>query len=389
MEPLPTDSVRTHGRLRHIDALRGIAALLVLWRHVADAFVNIGPNVSGRWIAEWGSFVDVGRIGVVAFFLISGYVIPFSIDPGRPAPIGTFLIKRFFRIYPAYWVSVLLGAVSCWWIWGRHFGLGDVLVNLTLLQDFFGVPAAEGLYWTLLVELEFYLLCVMLLLLRSLDNAWRLFALAASLTAVYSTEIFVRWEGGTSPIGPAVAFASLNFSMMFTGTLYRMIVVEGGHSADRRLQWAFGGFLSWHLIALPLATIPAIGVGNNATIPYALGMLLFITGVSVVKIRAPLFDWLGRISYSLYLFHPVVFMSLLWGMQFVPAASTLRAQHLGIYVLVNALLSAALATLVYRCVERPGMEAGRRIARGWAARHARELPDAANVPVSAATQFRS
>jgi len=389
MEPLSTDSAPMHGRLQHIDALRGIAALLVLWRHVADAFVNIGPNVGGRWIAEWGSFVDVGRIGVVAFFLISGYVIPFSIDPNRRAPIGTFLIKRFFRIYPAYWLSVLLGAASCWWIWGRHFGIGDFLVNLTLLQDFFGVPAAEGLYWTLLVELEFYLLCVLLLLLRSLGNARRLFALAALLTAVYSAEIFVRWGSGTSPIGAAAAFASLNFSMMFAGTLYRMIFVERGNSADRRLRWAFGAFLSWHLIALPLATIPAIGVGANATIPYALGLLLFITGVSVVRIRAPLFDWLGRISYSLYLFHPIVFMSLLWGMQFVPAASALRAQHLGVYLFVNALLSAALATLVFRCVEQPGMALGRRIARRWAARHARELPDAANVPVPVATQVRS
>jgi peptidoglycan/LPS O-acetylase OafA/YrhL len=84
MEPLSTDAAPTHERLRHIDALRGIAALLVLWRHVADAFVDIGPNVGGRWIAQWADMVDVGRIGVVAFFLISGYVIPFSIDPTGP-----------------------------------------------------------------------------------------------------------------------------------------------------------------------------------------------------------------------------------------------------------------------------------------------------------------
>ena len=145
-------SVQADERLRHIDALRAVAALLVLWRHVADAYVGLGAGVGGRWLMSIADSIDVGRIGVVAFFLISGYVIPFSIHPERSAPIGTFLIKRFFRIFPAYWLSIPLGAFATCWLWGRPFGVREFLVNLTLLQDFFGVTPAEGLYWTLLVE---------------------------------------------------------------------------------------------------------------------------------------------------------------------------------------------------------------------------------------------
>ena len=115
------------------------------------------------------------------FFLISGFVIPFSILPDRAAPVGSFAIKRILRIYPAYWLSVPLAALVVFWIWGTQFTTREVLVNLTLMQDVFGVRSAEGVYWTLLVELVFYALCVVLLVSGSLFNTRRVAILAAAL----------------------------------------------------------------------------------------------------------------------------------------------------------------------------------------------------------------
>ena len=119
--------------------------------------------------------------------------------------------------------------------------------------------------------------------------------------------------------------------------------------------------------------------------PYALGIAVFVVGTSVVRVRSRLTDWLGRISYSIYLFHPVVFMALLWGLQRFPATSWWRSQHLGIYLLVNALLTAALATLVFHCVERPGIEFGRRLARRWVARRTHAPLEAAAAPTAMAS----
>jgi len=361
------DSAAGDHRLRHIDALRAIAALLVLWRHVADAFVGLGACVSGRWMVEWSAALDFGRIGVVTFFLVSGYVIPFSIHPERPAPIGTFLIRRFFRIYPAYWLSIPLGAFATCWVWGLPFGVRDFLIGLTLLQDFLGARSALGLYWTLLVEWAFYLLCVLLLVFRSFDKPRRWLLLAVAFTLVHSAEMFVHWLTGRSTIGSATAFGLLNLSLMLLGALYRQSLVEERGRGDRWLRNGVYGLLAWHLLILPLGATLAIGFAGNATIPYALGLLVFVVGVSFVQIRSRVTDWLGRISYSIYLFHPVVFMLLLWVLQRLPPQSALRAQHLGVYLLVNALITAALATLVYRFVERPGIELGRRAAR-WVAR---------------------
>jgi len=369
-------------RLRHIDALRAVAALLVLWRHVADIYVTLGPGVTGRWLQSAGAAVDVGRIGVVAFFMISGFVIPFSINPNSPAPVGTFLIRRFFRIYPAYWLSVPAGALTAFWIWGRPFAFRDLLVNLTLLQDFFGVPAAEGLYWTLLVEWMFYLSCVALLLAKSLGDVRRLFAVAALLTLLYSAQMLLQWSGRPF-LSVETTFNLLNLSLMFAGTVYRRLVVDGQWRADPWLAACFAGLLGWHLLVMPLATTLAIGFTSNAVVTYALGIALFIVGTSIVRVRSRLTDWLGRVSYSLYLFHPVVFMALLWVLQRFPATSWWRSQHLGVYLFVNALLTAALATLVFRYVERPGIELGRRLARRWVARRARGSFDTPNAPAPA------
>ena len=355
-------------RLRHIDALRAIAALLVLWRHVADAFAGLGPGVSGRWIVEWSAALDFGRVGVVTFFLVSGYVIPFSIHPERPSPVATFLIRRFFRIYPAYWLSIPLGAFATLWIWGLPFGVRDFLVGLTLLQDFFGARSALGLYWTLLVEWTFYLLCVVLLVTGSFGRPRRWLLLSIAFTAIYSAEIFLHWMTGASTIGSPVAFGLLNLSLMLLGTLYRRLLVEHDGSSDPWLRHGVFGLLAWHLLVLPLGATLVIGAVGNATISYALGLLVFVAGVSFVQVRSRLTDWLGRISYSIYLFHPVVFMLLLWGLQRLPPQSPWRAQHLGIYLLANALITVAFATLVYHFVERPGIDLGRRTARWWISR---------------------
>ena len=367
-------------RLRHIDALRAIAALLVVWRHVGDAFVALGVGEGGRWLQSVGASIDVGRIGVVAFFLISGYVIPFSIHPERPAAVGTFLIKRFFRIYPAYWLSIPLGAFATCWLWGRPFGAFEFLVNLTLLQDFFGVTAAEGLYWTLLVEWAFYFLCVVLLLCGVLGRPRHLFGVSIAFTLVYSVEMFVRWWTGRTLIGSPAAFALLNLSLMLAGTLYRTLIDES-RSNDRVVRMGLHGLLLWHLFVLPVGSVQVIGFENNATIPYALGLLLFIAGTSVVRIRSALTDWLGRVSYSIYLFHPVVFMVMLWCLLRLPIDSVLRRQHLGVYILANVAITVVLATLVYRWIERPGMEIGRRVANAWS-RYRERVGVPAGVPAA-------
>lgn len=354
------------GRLRRIDALRGVAALLVVWMHVAEVFAGLGP-IDGKWINELARSVDVGRIGVVAFFLVSGFVIPYSIRGDRPAPVSSFLIKRFFRIFPAYWLSIPLGAVTGWWIWGRAFSGRDFALNFTLLHDVFGAQPAEGLYWTLLVEVVFYALCVVLLLARSLHRMHRIWWLATVFTGIYGLSMLLRWAG-LPTLGSVAAFWFLNLAMMLCGTLYRSCIFDRSAAGDRWLCLGVGLLLAFHLLVLPVVSIALVGVERNATISYALGLLLFVVGVSIVPVASRLTDWLGRISYSIYLFHPVVFLSLYWWLLRQPADSWWRSWHLGVYLAISTAVTLVVADAVYRWVERPGIALGRRFAARSVAR---------------------
>lgn len=145
-------------RLEVLDGLRFVAALAVVlyhfttmdrvWHRRAD---EIFPDQTAGY----------GWLGVHLFFLISGFVICMSAwDRG----VGSFLRSRAVRLYPAYWLSVLLvGAVATLWpVLHGPAGWEGTLVNLTMFQDAVGVPPVAEVYWTLWAELRFYLLFALL-----------------------------------------------------------------------------------------------------------------------------------------------------------------------------------------------------------------------------------
>ncbi|HET9337283.1 MAG TPA: acyltransferase family protein, partial [Sphingomicrobium sp.] len=129
-------------RLGHIDALRGLAALSVVIQHSAE-LVGLG----------FGAF-NGGRFGVLLFFLLSGFVIPFSFSGDEP--IRRFLISRFFRLYPAFWASLIAASLV------SFVPPGEFAANATMAPILFGQPLSVGAYWTLFFELCFYGLCILL-----------------------------------------------------------------------------------------------------------------------------------------------------------------------------------------------------------------------------------
>ena len=354
-------------RLRYIDALRGLAALLVLWLHVANYYRTLSPETAAhvRWLNDFVSAIDIGRIGVVVFFLISGFVIPFSIRPERGAPVASFAIRRVFRIFPAYWLSLPLAAYVFYWMAGAAFGPGEFLANVTLLQPLFGAPYAEGVYWTLVVELGFYALCIGLLLAKSLYSARRIALLSAALAAIHLFGIFMIWIGKPA-LTVGEAFWALNLSVMLWGTLYRLDTRD-----DRLATCAFWGLGILYSLVLPVAAMLVGKPLPSYTVSYALAFIVFIAGTRFVRIETRLGDWLGRISYSIYLFHPIVFQPIYWWLMAQPADSAWRTQHLAVYLGLNVALTLVVASLVFRFVERPMIRLGHRLATRYEARASR------------------
>jgi peptidoglycan/LPS O-acetylase OafA/YrhL len=354
------------GRLRYIDALRAIAALLVVWLHTVAAFGRLSSETEGGggWLRAAVANVDVGHVGVVVFFLISGFVIPFSILPDRTAPVGSFAIKRLFRIYPAYWLSVPLAALTVFWIWGTPFSAREVLVNLTLLQDVAGVRPAEGVYWTLLVELVFYALCVVLLVTKSLFDMRRVALLAAALAIAFVAAQASYWSKHQF-MTSSLPYWFLNLSVMFCGALFRGRSDAGIARRDRLADALLGAMVLLYVLALPIGAWLVNGPSNNTLLTYAIGFAIFVIGTRFVRIETRVSDWLGRISYSIYLFHVIVFSAIAWWLLKQPAGSAWRTQHLGVYAAVGLAAVLVVASLTYRFVEKPGIRLGHRLATAW------------------------
>ncbi|MGY1703211.1 acyltransferase family protein [Geodermatophilus sp. SYSU D00697] len=147
------------GRLRALDGLRLFAALWVAIYHYLGQ--DHGKPPWGQWAAtifpDWDVLAPYGWLGVEIFFIISGFAICMSCW-GRS--LGDFFRSRVTRLFPAYWVGIVLTFVvsslapqvtDAPTVW-------EAAVNLTMLQDGLQVPRVDPVYWTLWFELKFYLL---------------------------------------------------------------------------------------------------------------------------------------------------------------------------------------------------------------------------------------
>ncbi|WP_179950951.1 acyltransferase family protein [Xylanimonas oleitrophica] len=145
-------------RLLLLDALRFAAAVAVVVYHFT-ATPTAGAYLGGRPHEEFAAISGVTRYGWLAvelFFVLSGFVILMSAQ-GRN--LAQFVGSRVGRLYPAFWAAVAITALlQAWWPGGRQPSLADTLLNLTMAPDLFGAVPVQVVFWTLLVELKFYVL---------------------------------------------------------------------------------------------------------------------------------------------------------------------------------------------------------------------------------------
>lgn len=367
-------SQRPTYRIGHIDSIRGIAALLVVYMHTTSLFMWF-PEVKaqGTFLADLAAVFDFGRIGVLTFFAISGFVICPSLKGDRRIGTRKFLISRFFRLYPAFWFSIIL-ALLVMFVWrGRAIDLGQVLGNSFMLYSAFQVEPLQGLYWTLEVELVFYMLCLCLFLSGVLQKPAFLFLIGILLMAV-QTLIFANPELATNisdTLSDHWKRMPWHLSIMFWGGLFR-VWYENRDAAYR--------FFGLHVPVVALVVIlaglillrPVLqverAVENGAPLmkilehmPYIFGIGLFVIGALYIKLNNPVMVWLGTISYSLYLLHPVAGRTLAWSIRkYFPQWADM---HLSVYLIVSVALTILLAAIAYYFVEKPAIAYGRSLQR--------------------------
>jgi peptidoglycan/LPS O-acetylase OafA/YrhL len=133
-------------RLKELDALRGIASVMVVMFHFSMGRPQSEPVLK--------YFVT----GVDLFFIISGFVIFMSLEHIRS--VKEFAINRFTRLFPAFWLCLCLTFAfrifhTAWQGIPPETGISGLLANMTMFPFYFGQPELDGTYWTLAVEMLF------------------------------------------------------------------------------------------------------------------------------------------------------------------------------------------------------------------------------------------
>lgn len=322
-------------RMPELDSLRGLAALAVVIYHYTARYSQIyGQHVPDTWLFE------LGKYGVHLFFLISGFVILMTTE--RTPSVWRFAVMRFARLFPAYWVAVLLTALAIDWIGlpGRQLPWWAVGVNLTMLQAWLGVPSVDGVYWTLAIELAFYAWMALLLLFGQMAHAMRwavlaMLAVSALNWLIVHQGLKIHWV--------LVPTLMLGYLHLFVAGMAFFCIRKEGHSWQK-----------WGVLALA-ACIEVVTSGSNAW-PVLACMAIFAAAL-FGHARYLHQRWLlelGAVSYGLYLVHQNIGYIVIRQLQAAGQESPF------VLLLVPLLLALLIAKVIHDLVEIP---AGRWIRR--------------------------
>lgn len=393
-------------RLAWLDALRGVAVLFVVFDHLST-HVLLGPR---HVITPW---FDTGKYGVMVFFLVSGYIVPASLE--RKGSVRRFWVSRVFRLYPMWAVAIVavlvLAVLGMAGLRGAdQYPASSAVAHLLMLQDLLGIRDAVNVLWTLSYEMAFYLLITFLFVVRAhrrsagFATGFAVMALAVggilptqALTGGdLSTRVVIIATAGAIVAGLAAVVSGrqrirLAGGVLIGATALLLITVNGrawGFESLSILAWMFTGTVVYRAergeirravaavtCALVLVLTAASGVWNAAqwggsqwafqrswVTTYVLAAATFAAAMVFWRRRAPRFlAWTGLVSYSAYLLHPLlidIFFRAPWsrGRDFTGAVGVALAA-----AFIACLLGCCWAA--YRYIEAPAQRLGRRLAR--------------------------
>ncbi|GAA2082626.1 acyltransferase family protein [Actinomadura alba] len=381
----PVGASAGSARLLWLDVLRGVAALTVALHHATYYYT---PQMRAAEVFAW---FNPGTYGVLVFFLISGYIVPASLE--RHGRVRDFWIGRFFRIYPLLTVVCFVGIVP--YLLGvrglrldleEHDPVIAILAHVTMLQDVLAVPNTINVLWTLSYEMAFYLLIVGFFVVGVHRRSVLITASLAVAALVLGAEIPWGSVSRAAGVGPTVVYTAVLLTLAIMASMSRKapLMVAGG---------VFGGVLAIVLVAvnsrvgswegLMILAVMFTGTlvyrvehGQAGKGPAALSVVTVLAGAVIFgpvnvllaaltfavammlrhrRMPRPLIG-LGVISYSVYLLHMVLMM-----IYDQLAGPPERDDYLKLVIFTGVLL--LVSWITHRCIEAPMQRLGRRLAR--------------------------
>lgn len=275
-------------RIETLDFFRGVAILMVIAGHFLPERLVFGGAAN--------AVSTLGRGGVIVFFLLSGYLIFKNLQTQKLTP---FLCRRFFKIFPAYWLNVLMLVALGQFVGGfEAHSTSTYLANFFMVSDLFKTASISGVYWTLLIEVKFYIfISLYFYFLKS-----RFISLVFFLMIVANGIVFML-RGQASLL---LTF----FPVFFVGI--QVFLAE-------RSGWEKGELARLFLITAVagLSVLFYDHIYGAWSLWYVLGGTFVMVWLLKNRVSNKSLAFFGKISYSNYLYHTVVgyFLFALIGVQ--------------------------------------------------------------------------
>ncbi|WMS86186.1 acyltransferase family protein [Pleionea litopenaei] len=366
--------------------LRGFAAFAVVFYHIRRG-INVNYTGNDPMVDNWFfRAIDLGDFGVLLFFVLSGTTLYLNHQSFQPKwELSNFFIKRIFRIWPAFFVSLIISIafipifsalyipeLKGYWIEvhaDQNYSFSDIFRYLSLV---FNITGPHGkfnvVYWSLPIEFQYYLIFPLLVLsLRWLPyvgpvligailygllhtgvrdiiaNAWTLMLAYTFCGGVLIGYLYKKWHE--------------RFSLSATTGL---VITLALLVATSTINQAYDDLPAW------IQNLPIIGIEMNMFGLLALAVVLIMIFTNCDSLAnsgaSRLFNFLGEISYSVYLYHCIfIAIGVLAVLQFELYSYWSKLMTVTLVTLIGTVISSYLS---YRFIEKPGIQIGRKILRG-------------------------
>lgn len=315
-------------RIPSIDMLRGIAALSVCIFHFTNG--NQYYFSDGYWLKTAGS---TGWAGVEIFFVISGFIIPYSLYQGqyRLKNFGLFLSKRMVRIEPPYFFSILI-VIGLSYLSPLlpsfkgepfHINYFGLMLHVVYLVDFFKQLWLNPVFWTLAIEFQFYLLIGLIFPLITSKNYWLFLTV---LILLFCSSLIIRNQ--------TIIFHYISYFLLGILLFTRKFKIN----AKKHL---------WLLEPLLLIVIYL----QFSWVPFMAATFAWLIITYFENWQNKLILWMGTISYSLYLIHvPIGGRMINFSANFFKTDASRS-----LALLITLFLTCLLAYLFHLLIEKPAI----------------------------------
>ncbi len=351
-----------------LNGIRAIAAMAVVVSHITVYLYRFGlsPYIIGQRPNGNPRDIDLSIYGVTIFFALSGFLITYLLlaeQAVQPISVRSFYVRRILRIWPLYYTYLVVALLIVEWV---PTEIHEPISNLFYFFFSPNVPKSFqkhsdllGHYWSLGVEEQFYLFWPLFVRAFHRQLLWATGGLLAAFLAIK----VVGFYGFPGTVFHTAVDVN-RFSCMMIGAM-------GAYLFFHRRQWFIRlsthpivQVVAWLMVALAavnryhLANIVNHEIMAGGAVALIMGQ---IHGTGRINLNTNWLDYLGKISYGIYVIHPLVIFSLGWVLK-----GRLSADNAFHYCLVYALSIGGvllMAHLSYQYLEKPFLRLKTRYAR--------------------------